>query len=383
MPAASLFFSAATYVFRLNLRIFRRSKGFIEILPAPATSRGILIKPEFRCHESKSLRRVFRDRKGLKGEANMRRMIQFAMGTLMFVFVGASAGLAQSAPPGSYQQTCRDIGVRGDVLTAKCQDTGGNWRNAQMRDISYCNGDITNDNGALRCNGSVGTYQGGNNGGYYGGYNQGGIPGGSYSQTCQDVRIRGNDLEARCQTTNGDWRTTRLNRFDRCGDDIANDNGYLRCTGSGYGYGGRRDDGDYNRGYVGGYQGNSSYMQTCRDVRRRGDTLEAVCQSRDGDWHQTTLNDYRDCRGQIVNDGGNLRCANNDYDNVSGWQGGYRGGIPGGSYTQTCQNVRVNGDDLVASCQRTDGGWRDTRLDGYQYCRNDITNDNGRLRCGR
>ena len=228
MPAASLFFSAATYVFRLNLRIFRRSKGFIEILPAPATSRGILIKPEFRCHESKSLRRVFRDRKGLKGEANMRRMIQFAMGTLMFVFVGASAGLAQSAPPGSYQQTCRDIGVRGDVLTAKCQDTGGNWRNAQMRDISYCNGDITNDNGALRCNGSVGTYQGGNNGGYYGGYNQGGIPGGSYSQTCQDVRIRGNDLEARCQTTNGDWRTTRLNRFDRCGDDIANDNGYLR-----------------------------------------------------------------------------------------------------------------------------------------------------------
>jgi hypothetical protein len=250
-----------------------------------------------------------------------------------------------------------------------------------MRDISYCNGDITNDNGSLRCNSSAGTYQGSNNSGYY---NQGGIPGGSYSQTCQDVRIQGNDLEARCRTTNGDWRTTRLSSFDRCGGDIANDDGRLRCAGSGYGYGGRRDDDDgYNRGNVGGYQGNNSYTQTCRDVRQHGDTLEAVCQSRDGDWHRTTLNDYRDCRGQIVNDGGNLRCDNSNYDNVSGGQGDYRGGLPGGSYTQTCQNIRISGDELVASCQKRDGGWRNTKLDDYQTCRADITNDNGRLRCGR
>jgi len=314
----------------------------------------------------------------------MRRIMNFAMGTLMFLILGASAGLAQSAPSGSYQQTCKDIGVRGDVLTARCQDTSGHWQNAQMRGISYCNGDILNDNGALRCNTSAGGYPGGYQGGYNGGYyNQGGIPGGSYSQTCQDVRIRGNDLEARCQTVNGDWRTTRLSRFDRCGGDITNDDGYLRCTGSGYGYGrGRGDDDDYDRGYAGGYQGNNSYTQTCRDVRREGDTLEAVCQSRDGDWHRTTLNDYRDCRGQIVNDGGNLRCANNNYDNVGGWQGGYRNGIPGGSYAQTCQNIRVSGDDLTATCQKSRGGWRDTKLDGYQSCR-DITNDDGRLRCAR
>jgi hypothetical protein len=308
----------------------------------------------------------------------MRRIVNFAIGTLMFMLVGASAGLAQSAPSGSYQQTCKDIGVRGDVLTARCQDTGGNWRDAQMRDISYCNGDITNEDGALRCNSSAGAYQGGYDGGYY---NQGGIPGGSYSQTCQDVRIRGNDLEARCQTTSGDWRTTRLSGFDRCGGDIANDNGRLRCAGSGYGYGGRRDDDDY--GYGGGYQGNNSYTQTCRDVRRQGDTLEAVCQSRDGDWHRTTLNDYRDCRGQIVNDDGNLRCANSNYGNVGGWQGGYRGGLPGGSYTQTCQNIRISGDELKASCQKRQGGWRNTKLDDYQDCRSDITNEDGRLRCAR
>src|ERR1700731_4012128 len=176
-----------------------------------------------------------------EGRSNMRRIVNFAMGTLMFVLVGASAGLAQSAPSGSYQQTCRDIGVRGDVLTARCKDTGGNWRNAQMRDISYCNGDITNENGALRCASSTGAYQGGYNGGYY---NQGGIPGGSYAQTCQDVHIQGNDMEARCQTTNGDWRTTRLSSFDRCGGDIANDDGRRRCAGSGSGYGGRGEHED-------------------------------------------------------------------------------------------------------------------------------------------
>ena len=299
----------------------------------------------------------------------------------MFVLLGASASLAQSAPSGSYQQTCRNIGVRGDVLTATCRDVNGSWRTAQMRDVDSCNGDIANDNGALRC---AGSYQGSYNGGYSGGYNQGGIPSGSYAQTCQDVRIRGNDLEATCRGENGGWRTSRLSNFDRC-SDIANDDGQLRCAGSGYGYGGRRDDDDYNRsnsGY-GGYQGDNSYTQTCRDVRRHGDTLEAVCQSRDGDWHQTTLNDYHDCRGQIINDGGNLRCDNNNYDNVGGWQGGYRNGLPGGSYTQSCQNIGVRGDDLTASCQTANGGWRNSKLDGYQNCRGDIINDDGRLRCGR
>ncbi len=315
----------------------------------------------------------------------MRRIMNYAIGTLMLVLIGASAGSAQSVPSGSYQQTCRNIGVRGDVLTATCKDTSGNWQNAQMRDISYCNGDITNDNGVLRC-ASAGGYEGGYNGGYNGGYYQGSIPGGSYSQTCQNVRVRGNDLEATCKSVNGDWRTTRLSNFDRCGGDISNEDGRLSCAGSGYGYGGRRDDDDYsgsNGGYGGGYQGNNSYTQTCRDVRRHGDTLEAVCQSRDGDWHRTTLNDYNDCRGQIVNDGGNLRCDNSNYGNVGGWQGGYRGGLPGGSYTQTCQNVRMSGDELNATCQKRNGGWRNTSLDEYQNCRSDITNDNGRLRCAR
>jgi hypothetical protein len=316
----------------------------------------------------------------------MRRIINYAIGTLMLVIVGTSAGLAQSVPQGSYQQTCRDIGVRGDVLTARCKDISGNWQNAQMRDISYCNGDITNDNGALRC-ASAGGYEGGYNGGYSGGYYQGGVPDGSYSQTCQNVRIRGNDLEATCKTVNGDWRTTRLRNFDRCGGDISNEDGRLSCAGSGYGYGGRRDDDDdyygSNGGYGGGYPINGSYTQTCRDVRRHGDTLEAVCQSRDGDWHRTTLNDYQDCRGQIVNDGGNLRCANSNYDNGGGWQSGYRRGIPGGSYTQTCQNIRASGDDLNATCQKRNGGWRNTSLDAYQNCRTDITNDNGHLRCAR
>ena len=317
----------------------------------------------------------------------MRRIITIAIGVVMYVLVGASAGLAQSVPQGSYQQTCTNIGARGGVLTATCKDVNGEWRDAQLRDANYCNSDITNENGELRCSGG---YQGGYDGNYGSGYYEGNIPSGSYSQTCQNVHIEGNDLEARCPTVNGYWRTTRLRNFDRCGGDISNNDGRLTCTG--YGYGNRRrddDDDDYDRGSGGGYYGggsglpSGSYVQTCRNIRRHGDTLEAVCRSRDGDWHQTTLNDYHDCRGQIVNDGGNLRC-NSNYDNVGGWYGGsYRGGFPSGSYTQTCQNIRVEGDELKASCQKGNGGWRTAELDDYQACRNDIVNDNGRLRCAR
>lgn len=299
----------------------------------------------------------------------MRRGITLAIGTFVLMLVGASAGWAQTVPSGSYQQTCKDIGVRNDVLTARCQDTGGSWRDTQLRDVSSCSGDVFNDNGALRCNGGGGAYNAGYNGGYY----QGGIPGGSYSQTCRDVRVRGNDLEAKCQTVNGDWRDTRLNGFGRCSGDISNEDGQLRCAGSGY-----NGPGGYNQGYPGG-----SYTQTCRDIRKHGDTLEAKCQSRDGDWHKTTLNDYDDCRGQIVNEDGNLRCENSGYGPPGRGRGGYRGGIPNGSYSQTCQDIHVSGNKLEARCQKRNGSFRNTSLDNYRACSIDINNIDGHLRCGQ
>jgi CVNH domain len=147
-----------------------------------------------------------------------------------------------------------------------------------------------------------------------------------------------------------------------------------------------------------------SYQQTCRDIRSDGDRLSAHCQRADGGWNDTSL-DYRNCRGEVINDNGNLRCGgdnrgyngghddrsydNRGYDNRSNDNRGYysdgrwEGGLPPGDYKRTCRNMSVNGDRLNATCERVDGGWRNTTLKHFDRCQSMIVNDNGNLRCQR
>src|SRR5258708_20643650 len=51
-------------------------------------------------------------------------------------------------------------------------------------------------------------------------------------------------------------------------------------------------------------------------------------------------------------------------------------GMPGGSYLQSCTNVRMHGDRLVAECRRADGGWERTALN-VSGCAGGIPNTNG------
>jgi CVNH domain len=184
----------------------------------------------------------------------MRYISALAVAALAFVFGGsATPAAAQQAPSGSYQQTCRNVGVRGSTLYAECQNTGGGWQTTQLRDFDRCNGEIQNINGSLQCAGGSGGY---GNGGYgrdsdrdrgrddnYNrnrdadndhdrdrdrGYGNNGVPYGSYSQTCQNIRVSGNTLQASCQKKNGKLKNTSLHNFSQC-RDIENDNGKLRC----------------------------------------------------------------------------------------------------------------------------------------------------------
>jgi hypothetical protein len=52
-----------------------------------------------------------------------------------------------------------------------------------------------------------------------------------------------------------------------------------------------------------------SYMQSCRDIERRGDHLRARCESRDGRWEWTELDDVDRCHGDITNMDGRLVCT--------------------------------------------------------------------------
>ncbi|HEV3316102.1 MAG TPA: CVNH domain-containing protein [Candidatus Angelobacter sp.] len=269
---------------------------------------------------------------------------------VMFFGIGKSSAAAWDNPPGgSYQQSCKNIKVRGDSLTARCKNNNNHWVDTSLADYDRCRGDISNSGGQLTCGQGGGSY-----------------PAGDYAQTCRDISVRNNTLRARCQDGNGGWVDTYLDSYDRCSGGISNINGQLRCNGNGYGGGDRDRDGDQGRGR--GPRG--SYSQTCRDIQVRGDSLSAECQTGYGEWRRTSLDHYDDCSGEIVNDDGQLECTR-------------RGGrqVPRGSYSQTCRNIYVRGDKLRANCQTGDGRWAWSQLDDWNDCRGGIVNVNGQLVC--
>jgi major membrane immunogen (membrane-anchored lipoprotein) len=190
----------------------------------------------------------------------------------------------------------------------------------------------------------------------------GGVPSGSYQQTCRDIRSNAGRLEASCQRRDGSWQQTSLN-FQNCQGPIENIDGQLSCTAS--------------SGAQGGLPA-GDYQQTCRNIRSNGSQLIANCRKQDGSWRNTSL-DTLDCRGSIVNDDGQLRCASGG-SYGGGWQGGYQA-VPPGDYQKTCQNIYIDGSDLVASCQKSDGTWKDTRLKNVNDCGGQIVNHDGNLRC--
>jgi len=296
----------------------------------------------------------------------MRRIFMYALLALALTVLTQGTIMAQGIPQGSYQQTCNNVAVNGNVLTANCQDSRGNWINAQLPDVQRCGSNITNDNGVLHCASS----------GYGpGGYQAGNGPSGSYTQSCQDIHVGGDDLHARCQTRDGSWHETKLDDYNKCRGDILNDNGNLKCV-AGTSYGAPPYQGGYPAGTVG-----VPYSQTCKDIKSHGDDLEARCKTRDGNWNNTKLDDYRKCKGQIINDDGNLRCVAGA---AYGGPGGYQNvNGPSGSYVQSCTEIHASGDDLHARCQTNDGGWHNTKLDDYNKCHGDIINDNGDLHCSK
>jgi len=276
-----------------------------------------------------------------------------------------SSATAMDNPPGSYQQTCKNISVRGDDLRARCKDVYGHYRDTVLDHADRCWGDISNNNGALVCE------------------RNGAQPGGSYAQTCRDIRVQWNVLWARCQTRDRRWMETSLPQFSQCRGDIGNQDGQLRCITR---HDEDRDrDRDHDRdcdrdrdrdrdrdGEGRGYLPRGSYAQTCRDIRTRGDDLRAVCETVNGEWVSSTLDGYDRCVGDIVNDDGRLECTR---------QGGRT--VPQGSYSQTCRNIYVRGDYLRAQCQDTHGNWVWSQLNDWDDCRRGIDNINGQLRCIR
>jgi hypothetical protein len=191
----------------------------------------------------------------------MSRILVSLLAGLGLAATALAPASAQSIPPGSYQQSCQNIRVRGDQLTARCTNAQGTWIRSTLA-IGSCRGDIGNSNGQLTCNNSGygngrwnnngnGRYNNGrghdrdhdnnngnggynnggyNNGGYNnGGYNNRGVPGGSYQSSCTNIQRNGSTLTATCTAPNGSNVTTSINTAQCRGGDIANVNGRLAC----------------------------------------------------------------------------------------------------------------------------------------------------------
>jgi hypothetical protein len=121
--------------------------------------------------------------------------------------------------------------------------------------------------------------------------------GGSYLQTCNNVRQHGNRISASCRNAGGGYQRSHLNL--PCNGDIANNNGSLVCSRGGYGGGG---------GF--GYAPGGSYQSSCRGARmQNGSMLYAQCQATNGYYNNTSLNVGR-CRPgtDIANINGQLAC---------------------------------------------------------------------------
>jgi CVNH domain len=254
------------------------------------------------------------------------------------ILLGSACAAAQQVPSGSYQQTCREIGMNGNTLFATCQDTGGNWRSSQLPEVQSCSSQIVNDNGSLRCERSG---------------NWRGDRGGVFDRDRDNDRDRDRDQRGRDSDDRGNWS---------------------------YGNG----NGTYGNGQYVGQYGGPDYTATCQNIRNNGNRIDARCQKRDGGWRDTTLKNANQCGGQIINDDGRLRCG-------AGTTGGYIGQYPGqygvngagGDYVRTCRDIRNNGNRIDATCQTRDGNWRRTTLDNANQCSSSIVNDDGHLRCGR
>lgn len=194
--------------------------------------------------------------------------------------LGLPAGtraLQASAPPGSYQQTCRDISVKQGTLRAKCKDEKGKSHARKLSNYERCASDIANKNGNLECSGGSEAAAPG-------------LPAGSYTETCKDIRMKGTTLQAVCRSVDGREMPTSLRDANRCSQGVINLNGVLNCA-------------------VSDVLPPGSYLATCKDVRLRGTTLYASCKNGKDRWISAALRDAQKCPGDIENHEGSLRCT--------------------------------------------------------------------------
>lgn len=275
--------------------------------------------------------------------------MRLAISFLAALLACCGVAFAAPTPPGSYQQSCRDIYAEWDVLAATCRTRTGDWNYTTLSNYRDCEGDIANHNGRLVCVRDDDDDD--DDGGW--------LPRGSYRDTCRRERVEDGTLTAECVDRNGRWRYTELQNFRSCRGDIANVNGMLRC---------RRDDDDNDDDDDDYDLPGGSWRYSCRDARVYGSILYAKCRDQLGGWRDTSL-DLRQCDGDVQNRNGRLVCGYGGYGRITLYKHTNYGGISR-SFSSDVPDLNALGFGNQASSVVVQGGvWQLCDRPNYRgYC---------------
>ncbi|MDR1910964.1 MAG: CVNH domain-containing protein [Helicobacteraceae bacterium] len=118
------------------------------------------------------------------------RTRQIAFGRYVVVAIASllCAGTLMAAnPAGSYTQTCSNIKLNGENLSADCKRMNGSNNHSTLEFATSCVGNVSNVDGHLVCTGPIG----------------------SFARTCRNTRVEGNIVYSNCQRISGSWKDTQ------------------------------------------------------------------------------------------------------------------------------------------------------------------------------
>ena len=243
--------------------------------------------------------------------------------TLLFVSVPAEAQI----PRGPYTQMCQNIHLNGTTLAASCKNNGGRWVSTSLTNVNRCVGDILDANGLLHCS------------------TEAPLPGGSYTKLCQAIYLDGGTLFASCKNNAGQWIDTSLPRVSQCVWGADDHNGTLACD-----------------------KPPGPYQQTCQNFQVNGETLTANCKNNAGQWVTSSLPNLNRCVGDILDANGSVHCST-------------EAALPVGPYAELCQAIYINAGTVYASCKNRGGQWVSASLANASQCLWGLDDDNGLLTC--
>lgn len=164
----------------------------------------------------------------------MRSLLIASLAGALIAGAAAAPAIAQSrgVPGGSWQNSCQNGYVRGNVLIARCRADSGSYQRTRFNLDNCPGGQLGNSNGRLFCESNRGTrnnrYRGNGHRGNWQRGSYAGLPAGSWQGSCNNGRMNGSVLTASCSTGHG-YRTTSLDVQQCRSRSVGNNNGTLFC----------------------------------------------------------------------------------------------------------------------------------------------------------